>query len=236
MRILPIIMVSFILVACGGGESQAAEDQQHRIISVSGTGDVAGTPDLAIMQFGVITEGKTAGDAISANSREMNAVRAQLKKIGIADRDLQTSNFSLSPKYPAYNRNSPEERKIIGYTVNNTLTVRLRDVEKVGEAIDKATQAGANSMHSLQFGFQNQGDLQDDAQQAAVRDARATAEMLAKEAGVKLGRVMSISVPNFTRGPQPMARAAMADFESSTPIEAGESVLSATVSMTFEIE
>ncbi|MEM9235075.1 MAG: SIMPL domain-containing protein [Pseudomonadota bacterium] len=240
MRILPFLVLPFMVMACGEADAQssASPAEAPRTLSVSGQGQAFGTPDMAMMQFGVVAQGRTAGEAMAANAEAMTAVRNRLRELGIAARDMQTANFSLSPVYERYDRNSSnqEQRKIVGYNVNNTLSVRLRDIEKVGDTIDAAVASGANNLNGLSFGFQDQSDLEDEAKRAAVKEARATAELLAEEAGVQLGRVMTLSVSSYNPRPQPVAMARMEAADMATPIEAGESSLSANVSMTFEIE
>lgn len=238
MRIATFLLIPFMLAACGGADAQenSASSEARRILSVAGQGQAVGSPDMAMMSFGVVSEGKTAGEAMATNSAAMTKLRNRLRELGVAARDMQTSNFSLNPKYTPYNSGRPQTREIVGYTVNNQLSVRLRDIDKVGDIIDQAVSSGANNLNSLRFGFQNQTALEAEAKQAAVRDARATAELLAEEAGVKLGRVMSISVGSYRASPQPVAMARMEMADAAPPIEAGESALSANVSMTFEIK
>lgn len=237
MRKPLMLLLPILAMGCADADAQdSASAETPRTISVSGEGEATGTPDMAIMQFGVVAEGKTAGEAMTANSQAMTKVRDKLKELGIAAKDMQTSNFSLNPVYPPYDRNKPEERKITGYSVNNSLTVRLRDIDKVGATIDAAVGAGANNLGGLNFGFQDQSDLEDEAKKDAVRQARATAELVAKEAGVSLGEVMTIAVNSYSGRPQPVAMSRMATAESATPIEAGESSLSASVSITYRIK
>lgn len=237
MRMLAFLLLPVMVMACSDADAQDQSAEAPRTLSVSGEGQAYGTPDLAMMQFGVVAEGKTAGEAMEANAEAMTAVRNRLRELGIAARDMQTSNFSLNPVYAPYNRNSStsDERKIVGYSVNNSLSVRLRDIDKVGATIDAAVSAGANNLGGLQFGFQDQTELEEEAKRAAVREARKTAEIVADEAGVTLGRVMTLSVSGYSR-PRPVAMARMEAADSVTPIEAGESSLSANVSVTFEIK
>lgn len=239
MRIPMIFILPLAAMACGNADAQdsaPASNEPFRTISVSGEGEATATPDMAVMRFGVVAEGKTAGEAMEANASAMSSMRDKLRNLGIAARDMQTSNFSLNPVYTPYDRNKPEQRKIVGYTVNNTLTVRLRDIDKVGDTIDAAVTAGANNLGGLSFGFQDQTELEEEAKRDAVRQARETAELLADEAGVELGRVMTLSVSSYSRGPQPVAMARMESADAATPIEAGESAITASVSMTFEIK
>ncbi|MEM9422064.1 MAG: SIMPL domain-containing protein [Pseudomonadota bacterium] len=208
-----------------------------RTLSVSGTGKATGTPDLATMDFAVIAQADTASAAMRKNANQMTKVRDALEALGVQQKDMQTGNFYLQPRYPRNSVSARDDRKIDGYTANNTLTVRLRSVDKVGTAIDRAVAAGANSLGGLRFGFQNTDDLLARARRAAVRDARATAELLVDEAGVKLGAVQSIST--HSAGPQPLLEGRMMAVDASmasTPIEAGEGQISVQVNIVYGLE
>jgi uncharacterized protein YggE len=166
----------------------------------------------------------------------MSAAIARLKTRGIADKDLQTQNLSVNPvyKYDA-NGSSP---KITGYSANNTLIVRLRNLDTAGSIIDETVADGANTLGGLTFTFADSKPLMDAARVAAVEDARRRAGLLAKAAGVTLGPVLQIqdgyaSLP----GPMPVyqARAAMAE-AASTPVAPGESTITANVTLIYEIK
>ncbi len=228
--------------ACGieGTPAQASEPiAAQRTLSVSGTGKATGTPDMAMMDFAVIAQADTASAAMQQNAARMTKVRDALKGLGVQSKDLQTSGFYLQPRYARDERGRTDTNKIVGYTAGNTLAVRLRDVDKVGTAIDRAVGAGANNLGSLQFGFQNPDDMLEKARRAAVKDARALADLLVEEAGATLGPVQSISVNSYQPRPQARMRMeamAMDAAPAATPIEAGEGQLSVTVHMVYELK
>ncbi len=213
----------------------AAEDLP-RVISVSGMGEVSAPPDQASISLGVISEARTAQDALRANSRAMQGVFEQMNELGIPEENIRTSNFSISPQYPPYNANNNEPRRIVGYQVSNTVAVLFEDIDAVGAGLDAVVASGANQLHGISFSISETDALMREARIAAVADARARAETLARAAGVTLGRVLSINESGFS-GPQPvyMARAEMA-FDSAVPIAGGQQTLTSSVSMTFEIE
>ncbi|MGV6819415.1 MAG: SIMPL domain-containing protein [Parvularcula sp.] len=230
-----------IMMACTVQPSDAQEptamQEFQRTLSVSGTGNAAAVPDLAILTFGVQAQGNTAGEALSANSAHMNKVVNTLKGMGIEPRDLQTSNFSLNPLYSRDARGRMDTNQIIGYRTTNTLTVRVRDTGKVGETIDKAVGAGANNFQGLSFGFQDSGALLEEARRKAVRNARAIADLMAEEAGVKIGTVLTMNENSYNPQPRPMARMMAMDAEAApAPIEAGESELSVTVNIVYSLK
>ena len=201
-------------------------------INVSGQGEIAAVPDVATISLGVNTEARNAAEALKANNKATAAVLALLVDQGIAAKDMQTSNLSLNPVWDR--RKSNDSRpKITGYQVNNTVSVRVRDLPKLGEILDQVVSAGANVFHGLQFGTTQTADLRNQARKAAVRDARAKAELYADAAGVKLGRLISLS-ESSGHSPRPMMRMeAMA--ADSVPIAAGEIGININVNMVYEI-
>jgi uncharacterized protein YggE len=162
-----------------------------------------------------------------------------MKKAGIAPRDLQTSGFNVSPKYsqirprPGGERPAPE---IVGYTVRNTLSVRIRDLAIAGEILDTAVSLGSNAISGLTFTVAEPKPLQNEARKAAIADALQKAKLYADGAGITLGPIRSISEAGGGRPPQPMAMArAEAAFDAAVPIEAGELTFRAQVSVVWEI-
>lgn len=239
--IMPAVGAAAIAASLSAGagaasaETAASERAPERTIVVNGLGESSAAPDMAIISIGVSAEGETAGAALREANARMKSTIDALKKDGIAPKDLQTSNLSLQARYDYEPRNSPP--KLIGYTAENTLTVRLRNLDKAGAVLDRTVASGANRMNGFSFGFADQSALLAEARHAAVADARQKAELYAAAAGVKLGPVMRIS-EGGSYGPQPIAAerivmsAAKAD---SVPIESGEQTLNATVTIVYAI-
>ena len=204
-----------------------------RTITMSGTGSVKGPPDMAEITAGVTSQAPTAAAALAANTANMNRVFAALEKQGIARRNIQTSNFSVSPSYT--NRTPNETPRLTGYQVSNQLHIILEDVTKLGAALDALVTAGSNQMHGLNFSIKEQAPLLAKARAAAVADARTRAQQYAAAAGVTLGPVQSIS-ESGGEPPRPMYRMmAMAAQESSVPVASGEESVSANVTVVWEI-
>lgn len=209
------------------------------IITVSASGEAAAAPDLAYLQLTVLREGATARDALSANNTAMAEVLAAMKEFGIAERDLQTSGFSINPQYVYPKAEEPQTPpKIAGYQVQNGLSVRVRDLEKLGEVLDKAVTLGVNSGGNVSFGNDNPDAVLEAARVSAMKKAVAKAKLLTETAGGTLGKIVTIS-ENFDQPmPMPMmAKAAMADSmrAESVPMAAGESTYTVTVNVSFEI-
>lgn len=205
-----------------------------RLLTVSGDGEVKAKPDQATLSAGVVTQAKTAADALAANTRAMNAVFATLKRLGIPDKAIQTSNFSVTPEYPDYN--SKEPRRIISYEVSSTVSVAVDDLDKLGPALDALVSSGANSLGEIAFSIRDPKPLMAQAREAAVKDAQAKAGTLARAAGVSLGPIVSINEGAIST-PQPLYRAvAMAAAPAAPPpISAGETSITASVSVSWQI-
>ena len=202
-----------------------------RTITMTGHGETRAAPDMAQVTAGVSTTAATAAQALSANSSRMKGVFAALEKLGVAEKDIQTTNFFVSPQYSNGDNNAP--RRPTGYQVNNDLTVRLADVARLGPALDALVAAGANQINGVSFSIQNNAPLLEKARIDAVADARARAETYAKAAGVSLGPILSIAEGGGETAPRPMYRvAAMA---AETRIAPGEQSVAADVTLVWEI-
>jgi len=205
-----------------------------RTLSVSGLGEAAAAPDMAMLTIGVETQGATAAEALRKNGADMHATIDRLKKRGVAAKDLQTTNLSVNPQYNYdKNRTKPE---IIGFTASNTLSVKLRDLDKAGAIIDDAVSVGANRLGGISFGFANPKPVLNEARRAAIADAREKAVLYADAAGVKLGPILKIQDGYAAPQPRPNVNLRMAAMESdATPIERGQSLMSANVTIVYEI-
>ena len=215
----------------------------NTLLTLSAEGRSNRTPDLAVFSAGVTSQGKTASEALSANSADMNKVIAALKRAGIADRDIQTSNLSLNPIYQPQRQLpdgtvEPAQPKIIGYQVYNTVNVRQRNLAQFGRVLDTLVAAGANQINGPSFQMDDPDAATDEARIQAMKKARARANLYASAAGLKVLRILAISESGgyMPQPPVMYARAAMADgMEKSTPVAAGEVSLTSTVTVLFEL-
>lgn len=217
----------------------AQERPREATIIVSGEGEARLAPDMAIMTMAVVKQAETAEQALADNNGAMTAVLADLKATGIEDRDLQTTGFSISPQY----RQEPDGNGgykppvIIGYQVTNSLTLRIRDLAKLGEVIDRSVKLGINQGGEINFTNNDPEAAVTEARKAAMQEAMAKAKTLTEAAGVSLGRVIEIS-ENFARPmPQPMFRASVAkEAADAVPMASGENTYTVTVNVTFGID
>jgi uncharacterized protein YggE len=207
-----------------------AEEAPPRI-SVTGEASVSVPPDLAEIDAGVSTEGKTAREASETNNAAMGKVLLALKGAGVEEKDFQTSRLSLQPQY-APNRSGPTA--VVGYRPANRVTIKLRDVSKVAPMVDLLTGAGANELGGISFTVSSASKLLDEAREQAIADARRKAEIYAKAAGVTLGAPVSISEDN-TQGAVPYRRMT-AGVAAAAPVAQGEETLRVTVSVSWAIK
>ena len=214
----------------------------NTLLTVSADGRSLRTPDLAVFNAGVASSGKTAGEALRSNAADMNRVIAALMRAGIADRDIQTSNLSLNPVYapqvqrPDGQYEQPQQR-IIGYQANNSVTVRQRNLDEFGRVIDTLVEAGANQVNGPSFQMDDPDAASDEARLAAMKKARARAELYARAAGLRVGRILAISESGgYNPGPPVMfARMAADSSAAPSPVAAGEIQLNANVTVLFEL-
>jgi uncharacterized protein len=203
-------------------------------LTAEGEGVARAVPDILIINIGVVSRGETPAAALEANTRDMRAVLDVVAAAGIAERDVQTSNFTISPVYSNQRPADPNAGpRIIAYEVTNQVTIRIREVATSGRILDDVVAAGANRINSIRFDIDDPQPLRDEAMQAAIADARRKAELMAAAAGVRIVRVLSVSTYADAR-PQ-MDTMAFARAEA-VPIAPGENVITVRAAVTFEIE
>lgn len=204
-------------------------------LNLAAYGETRVEPDMANITLGVTTEAKTAAEAMAANATRMTAVVASLKKAGIAEKDIQTSNLNLNPQYRYEQNQAPI---LTGYQASNQVTIRVLDLKKLGAAVDATVNAGANQIHGISFGLVDPTAAENAAREAAVKALAAKADLYAKATGHRVSRLVSLSEGGgYTpRPPMPMVEMASARFaKDSTPVQAGELTVRIDVSGLYEI-
>jgi uncharacterized protein len=205
-------------------------------INVTGQGQVKAKPDVAYINLGVSSTGTTAKEAMDQNSVAMNSVIAKLAALGIDKKDIRTGNISLSPQTQTPKTGDTGSPKITGYWANNSVTVTINDINKVGEVLDAAVAAGANTAGGIRFDIKDSAKLQTQALNAAIADAQAQADVVAAGLGLKVTGVQSATVQSTGgSGPIYLAPAAMAKGmgADSTAVEPGELTITAVVQVSF---
>ncbi|MEO0543811.1 MAG: SIMPL domain-containing protein [Pseudomonadota bacterium] len=208
-------------------------------IVVSGTGTVDVAPDMAVLSLSVVRQAETARAALDANNEAMEGVLSAMQAEGIESSDMQTSNFSIQPRYERVNNNSGTRKdpEIIGYDVFNTLTVRVRDLTSLGRVLDKSVSLGVNSGGNIIFTNDDPSAAIEEARIKAMQAAMRKADVMTSTAGVGLGEILEITERSASPQPQPIARAtAMVASAASVPIATGENSYSVTVNIIYTLD
>ena len=233
MRVALLVVVSLIGLAAAPSLAQA--DGPDRLITVTGQGTVVASPDAAEVNAGVVTTGDTAAQALTENTKRMTEMIAGLKALGVAEREMRTSNFSVTPVYERDKFSSGGGPKIIGYRVGNNVEVRLRDVADVGRVLDRLVALGANSINNVQFVVSDRYEKMQAALADAVTNARERAALMADAAGARLGPVVELRETALP-APRPVFAMRASSEAADVPIAGGEETLQVTVQATFALE
>jgi uncharacterized protein YggE len=236
-----LIAALLTVASVAPGHAQGTAENE-RLITVTGEGTVEGAPDLALITLGVVSEAKAASEALAANSQSMSRIIDALKQGGIEQRDLQTFGFSVDPVYSQATEGGdpsvPFHPEIVGYRVQNNVTLRVRDLSRVGAILDQVVTLGANSISGPTFTVNDATALQDKARGAAIADALRKGNLYAGAASVSLGDIFRID-ESFAPPPQPYASAPMMRMEaaqSDVPIESGALTFKMQVTVSWRIE
>ncbi len=225
-----ILAVQLLLVVPAAREPGAVEQTG---IVVTGEGKASGQPDVAMVTVGVESRALTARAAADSSKEQMEDVMVALQGKGISKEDIQTVDYSIYPEMSW----EDEQPRVIGYVASNSVMVKIRQVDQVGEVLDAATEAGANRVYDIRFTFDDPAILREEARGEAMVDAQSRAQALADLAGVGLGKPRLIS-ESFYEVP-PMAYAAMGRGGGAegaeVPISAGTLEVTVQVQVTFDI-
>ena len=202
--------------------------------NLSATGETRVAPNMASISLGVMTEGKNAAEALAANATRMTAVMATLKKAGIAEKDIQTSNLSVNPQYRYVENQAPV---LIGYQVSNQVTVVVRDLKKLGAAVDATVNAGANQVNGISFSLSDPSAAENAARETAVRVLSAKADLYARATGYRVLRLVTLSEGGgyLPQPPIPMASMAMREAKDSSPVSGGELSVRIDITAVYEV-
>lgn len=225
--------------ACSGGDTIVQSGAPQMGVSATGTGTAVGEPDVMLLMVGVSAERDSIDAAREAASSAQTAVIDALMANGVEEEDIQTVQFNVSPQYDF--RDPDGERRITGYVVSNVVSAKVRDLERAGDVIDAATQAGGDDavVQGVSFTIDDPTELRAQAREEAVNNARAQAEQLASNAGESLGQLLSISesggfVPFFDARGVPSGVGG--DVQEATPIQPGQLEVTVTVNVLYAIE
>jgi uncharacterized protein YggE len=201
-------------------------------ISISGEGRVYTKPDIAMINLSVVTEGKKITSAQEENSKKMNSVINFLKGFGVEEKDIKTTNYRLYPRYNYEDRRIPQ---IIGYEITQTLEIKIRNLEKIGEILEQSVGVGINQISSLRFAVDNDKELKEEARNLAIADAKEKAKKLASQLGIRL-----IKISGFDEGTgfdYPIYRElGMGGAAEKPQIQIGENEIVVNATLIYEID
>lgn len=232
--VLLVVVLVFQLLALLPGVAAPGTIQEPTGITVMAEGKASAEPDLAMINIGVENREAEAQEAARENSNRMTAVMAALKEMGIPKEDVQTVNYSIQAEIDWEN----EEHRVVGYVVNNSVLVKLRDMDTVGDVIDAVTEAGANNVYGIQFTFDDPSALRERARADAMAGALKKAEALAQLAGVGLGRPRYVSESFMETPPyyeQMYASQAGMGGGDGAPVSPGQREVFVQVQVTYDI-
>lgn len=231
--VLAALMLAVAVLPSTAMAQQITQTIAGTRLDISATGEVTRVPDVAIVSAGVVSRSASASGALQDTANRMSQVLAALKRAGVADRDIQTSNVSLNPEYRYPENQSPQ---LVGYTASNNVTVRFRDIRSSGKILDALVTVGANQINGPTLTVDKPESALDEARAKAVAIGRARAELYAHSLGLRVVRIVSVNESGGYAVPPPvpmmMAQARKAD----TSIEAGQQKLQVNVAMTFELQ
>ncbi len=233
ISLLGALMLAITAPAC----ADQPDDKNDGKLYLNAVGEVSGTPDIAHISAGVISEAATAQAALANNRKQMNGVFAALKAAGVKDKDVQTSGLNVNPVYAPYKQGVRPEQRITGYRVSNQVSATVRDLDGLGGAIDALVSAGANTIGGISFGLSDVASAQNKARKKAIAELLEKAELYATSANVHLGPILELREQS-SGGPVPKlayARMEMVADAAPTPIAAGQVSTRITVSATFAI-
>jgi uncharacterized protein YggE len=202
------------------------------LLSVSAQAEASRVPDVASLSTGVVTQAADANAALRANAAQMARVMAAIRAAGINEKDVQTSGINVNPQY-RYAENQPPS--ITGYQASNTVSIKVRDVGRLGQVLDALVASGANQVNGPSFEIDQPEAVYDEARRAALDKAQRRAEMYAKSLGMRVRRIVSISEGVGFAQPMPMMKAMAMDSRESSPVSPGQTTLSASLDVVFEL-
>lgn len=236
LPLLPLLLAATLVLGATAMTATAqtpAVSSDGTLLSVSAQAQASRAPDVATLSTGVVTQAADANAAMRANATQMEQVMSAIRAAGIAERDIQTSGINLSPQY-RYTENQPPV--ITGYQASNTVSLKVRDIAKLGDVLDALVASGANQINGPAFEIDEPEAVYDQARRAALEKAQRRADMYAKTLDLRVRRIVSISEGAGFQPPMPMmAMARMEKADASTPVSPGETTLTANLDVVFEL-
>ncbi len=216
------------------------EVEAQNTITASGQGEIYADPDLAVVNFSVVTEKDTVDQALKANKEKMNDVIKQIKEKGVEEKDLKATTFNIQPRYEWHETEASKqgERVLTGYEVTQELRTKLRDLGQIGKVIQEATGAGANRVGGIQFTIEDEEEVRKQARKEAIDQAKTKAQETASQLGVKLSKIVDFSENFYTprTTSDMMLKSEQAEAGTTSQIEPGQNKVEVRVSITYKID
>lgn len=203
--------------------------------TITGVGIVSVKPDIATVNVGVQATGTTVKEVQDNLNKNINAVSTAVKKLGVDEKDIKTSNYNM---YPNYDYTSSRQ-KIVGYNASSSLTIKVRDIEKANSVVDAATGAGANTVGDISFDVDDKTKAEDEARKLAVEDAKTKAQLAAKTAGFTLGKIINYQESTGGNRIMPMyakAETGLGGAAAPTQLETGSTDVTLNVTLSYEVK
>src|SRR3989339_132433 len=234
---ITIGVVGYLALDMGFYAFSVLPNSNQKQIVVSGEGKVLVKPDVVIAVIGVKTEAQKSDAAVKQNNEKMNEIIKAVKDLGIDEKDIKTTAYNL---YPVYDYTRSSGRELTGYSLDQQITIKVRDFEKISSVLDKATVSGANSVSNLQITVDDPEIAKDEARKKAIEQAKQKAVEMAKNSGLKLGKVIDVQ-ENFYGYPTPMYELGGGEAKSiaasiAPQIEAGQEEITVSVSLTYQVK
>lgn len=232
-----VLALAVLMTSCGPAQT-ATNTSQIRTLNVNGTGTVQVQPDIARVSIGVNTQSPDISQALDDNTSASNAIKETLLGMGIAEEDIQTSNFNVYPQQQQIMSDTPDmpaENQTV-FVVQNTVNVVVRQLDSLGDILAAVVDQGANTIYGVTFDIEDPSVAYAEARQKAIDDAASQAQAIADAAGVKLGAISSISIGSNS---SPVKTAEMAVGQgggSSVPISGGTLTVQVTANIVYEFK
>ena len=234
-------------------QNKSINQQSNFQITVSGQGKVYAKPDVAVVSLGVTTQAKTVADVTKSNTDKMNAVIEAVKKLGVEDKDIETTNYSLNPVYDSYSvpmsasSSAPmiypirTGTTLTGYKLEQNVQVKIRDFTKISDILAQSTASGANLVGNLQFTIDNPEQFKEQAKAKAIAQAKQNAKNLEKESGISLGKLINVyenyNYPEiYSSKAVGMGGSSMDSVAPAPTIQPGQQEINVTINLTYQVK
>ena len=217
---------------------KAGDIEDANQITISATGEVYAAPDIAALTLGIQTDGKDVKNITQENTETMNKIIDGVKSLGLEAKDIQTTQYSVSPQY---NWTQDKGQVLKGYRITQNIDLKIRDFDKIGDILSVATENGANIVSDLRFSIEDEEKAKTQARDKAIAAAKAKAQTIAHQAGIKLGDIINVYEDYYYAPVQYSSAKVMNDMASSesareiAQVESGEQQVQITINLVYEI-